>query len=217
MREGFRLAYDLGYDYAITIDSDGQHFAKDLPSFLSKLKSYGSAIIIGARNMQQDSVPRKSNFGHKFSNFSFWVETGIKLPDTQSGYRLYPLKSLRQIHFFTKKYEFEIEVMVRAAWKGIPIHSIPVNVYYPPKAERISHFRPFKDFTRISILNTVLVFLSFFYIWPRNFFRKHFMNKNGEEIIYDLLLNPSQSDLVIAISVGFGIFMGILPIWGFQL
>ena len=217
MREGFRLAYDLGYDYAITIDSDGQHFARDLPSFLSKLSSAGPAIIIGARNMHQDSVPRKSSFGHKFSNFWFWVETGIKLPDTQSGYRLYPLKPLRQIQFYTHKYEFEIEVMVRAAWKGIPIHSIPVEVYYPPSDERVSHFRPFKDFTRISILNTILVFLTFTYIWPRDFFRKHFMNKNAQEIIYDLLLNPSQSDSVLAISVGFGVFMGIIPIWGFQL
>lgn len=217
IREGFRLGFDLGYDYAITIDSDGQHFAEDLSSFVSKLKSDGAAIIIGARNMRQDSVPRKSSFGHKFSNFWFWIETGIKLPDTQSGYRLYPLKPLRQIHFYSNKYEFEIEVMVRAAWKGIPIHSIPVGVYYPPATERISHFRPFTDFTRISILNTILVFLTLFYIWPRNFFRKHLMNKNGQEIIYDLLLNPSQSDIVLAASIGFGVFMGILPIWGFQL
>jgi glycosyltransferase involved in cell wall biosynthesis len=217
IRQGFSHAFDLGYDYAITIDSDGQHFAKDLPSFVAKLKSDGPAIIVGARNMRQDSVPRKSSFGHKFSNFWFWFETGIRLPDTQSGYRLYPLNPLNEIHFYCKKYEFEIEVMVRAAWKGIPIHSIPVGVYYPPAAERISHFRPFKDFARISILNTILVFLTLFYIWPRNFFRKHFMNKKGQEIIYDLLLNPSQSDLVLAVSVGFGVFMGILPIWGFQL
>jgi len=217
IREGFTLALELGYDYAITIDSDGQHFAKDLPSFVSKLKSDGPGIIIGARNMNQESVPGKSSFGHKFSNFWFWVETGIHLPDTQSGYRLYPVRMMQAIKFFTLKYEFEIEVLVRAAWKGISIDSIPVDVYYPPKGERVSHFRPFKDFTRISILNTVLVFFTIFYIWPRNFFRKHFQNKNGQEIIYDLLLNPAQSDLVLALSVGFGVFMGIIPIWGFQL
>ena len=60
IREGFRLAFELGYDYAITIDSDGQHFARDLPSFVSKLKSDGPAIIIGARNMHQESVPGKA-------------------------------------------------------------------------------------------------------------------------------------------------------------
>jgi glycosyltransferase involved in cell wall biosynthesis len=217
LRQGFKLAISLGYHFAISIDSDGQHFASDLPAFLEKLESAGTSLIVGARNMRQESVPAKSNFGHRFSNFWFWFETGIKLPDTQSGYRLYPLIPLEQIRFFTKKYEFEIEVMVRAAWKEIPIYSVPIGVYYPPKAERVTHFRPFRDFTRISILNTFLVFLTIFYIWPRNFFRKYFLNKNGQEIIHDLLLNPSHSDTILALSIGFGVFMGIIPIWGFQL
>ena len=145
------------------------------------------------------------------------METGIRLPDTQSGFRLYPLKLLHEIKFFTLKYEFEIEVLVRAAWKGILIDSIPVDVYYPPKGERVSHFRPFIDFTRISILNTFLVLVTFLYIRPRDFFRSLFQKKNGQEIIQDLFFNPGQSDLILSVSVGFGIFMGILPIWGFQL
>ena len=106
LRKGFRFALDLGYQYAITIDSDGQHFADDLPKFMNRLESGPPAIIIGARNMDQDSVPGKSSFGHKFSNFWFLVETGIRAPDTQSGYRLYPIGLLRQFRFFTKKYEF---------------------------------------------------------------------------------------------------------------
>ena len=82
LRKGLALAKELGYDYAITIDSDGHHFAKDIPIFMDKLEATGDAIIIGARNMDQDSVPGKSSFGHKFSNFWFKVETGIDAPDT---------------------------------------------------------------------------------------------------------------------------------------
>jgi hypothetical protein len=130
-----------------------------------------SAIIIGARNMDQASVPGKSSFGNKFSNFWFWVETGIRRNDTQSGYRLYPVKSLNGMQFFTKKYEFEIEVIVRAAWNGIEVLEVPVKVFYPEKEKRISHFRPFRDFSRISVLNTVLVTLAFLYIKPRDLFR----------------------------------------------
>ena len=121
--------------------------------------------------MNQESVPGKSSFGNKFSNFWFNLETDIKLPDTQSGYRVYPVKAMENINFFTRKFEFEIEVIVRAAWAGIDVMAIPVKVYYPPAGERVSHFRPFNDFTRISILNTVLVFLTFFWIKPRNFYR----------------------------------------------
>ena len=217
LRKGLALATELGYDHAITIDSDGQHFAKDIPVFIDKLEATGDAIIIGARNMSQDSVPGKSSFGHKFSNFWFKVETGINAPDTQSGYRLYPLQPLRTMKFFTRKYEFEIEVLVRSAWKGIKIESVPVSVYYAPKETRISHFRPFKDFTRISILNTILVFITFLYIKPRNFFRNIFKKKQWRAIIHEHLFNPNETDSVKAISIAFGIFMGIIPIWGFQL
>ena len=73
--------------------------------------------------MDQASVPGKSSFGNKFSNFWFNVETGIKIQDTQSGYRSYPIETLKKIKFFGTKFEFEVEVLVRAAWKGIKIIS----------------------------------------------------------------------------------------------
>jgi len=217
LRKGFDRARQQGYRYAISIDSDGQHFAKDLPGFLERAQQSPDAIIIGARNMEQKGVPGKSSFGHKFSNFWFKVETGIPAPDTQSGYRLYPLLLLKDIGFITRKYEFEIEVLVRAAWKGIKIEAIPVSVYYAPKESRISHFRPFKDFFRISVLNTILVFVTFLYIKPRNFFRALWNKKRRRQLLEDHLLSPQHSDELKAISIAFGTFMGIVPIWGFQL
>ena len=171
LRTGFRHAVKSGYDYAITIDSDGQHFAEDLGKFLTKMEDHPAAIIIGARNMDQASVPGKSSFGNKFSNFWFWVETGLRMSDTQSGYRLYPVRLMQHTNFITRKFEFEIEVLVTSAWRGIEITEVPVRVYYAEKESRVSHFRPFKDFTRISILNTFLVTIALLYIKPRDFFR----------------------------------------------
>lgn len=217
LRQAFTYAIGKGYQYAITIDSDGQHFAKDLPLFLEKIEEDPNMLIIGARNMNQASVPGGSSFGNKFSNFWFKVETGISSPDTQSGYRLYPLDPLKKMHFFTRKYEFEIEVLVRAAWKGVKVQSVPVTVYYAPKEERISHFRPFKDFFRISVLNTVLVLIAFLYIKPRDLFRTLFNKKKLGKLLDDHLFNTHQSAQLKAASVAFGIFMGIIPIWGFQL
>src|SRR5688572_15598908 len=180
LRTGFRHAVKSGYDYAITIDSDGQHFADDLHKFLEKLENHPAAIIIGARNMDQASVPGKSSFGNKFSNFWLWVETGLTMSDTQSGYRLYPVKILNNTNFITRKFEFEIEVLVTSAWRGIEITEVPVRVFYAEKENRVSHFRPFKDFTRISILNTFLVTIALLYIKPRDFFRG-IKKKNSEK------------------------------------
>ena len=217
LRKAFNYAFEKGYLYAITIDSDGQHFAKDLPSFINKIEEEHNAIIIGARNMGQASIPGGSSFGNKFSNFWFRVETGINCPDTQSGYRLYPLAAIKNMRFFTRKYEFEIEVLVRAAWMGIKIEPVPVTVYYAPKETRISHFRPYKDFARISILNTLLVLISFLYIKPRDFLRILFNKNKFRQLLNDHLYNPHHSAQLKAVSVAFGIFMGIVPVWGFQL
>jgi len=213
LRNGFKKAVKLNYHYAITIDSDGQHFASDIPGFISVLESEGDALLIGSRNMTQENVPKKSSFGHKFSNFWFWFETGHKLEDTQSGYRLYPLQKI-PLRYCTNKFEFEIEVIVRSAWKGIAVKNIPIQVLYDP-AERVSHFRPFKDFTRISILNTVLVCISLFYIKPRDFFRK--LKKKGlKKFFLENILDSKESNARKASSIALGIFIGIAPLWGFQ-
>lgn len=214
LRKGIKRARDRHFDYAITIDSDGQHYPSDIPVFVDAIaKATCPVLLIGSRNMSHDSVPRKSSFGNKFSNFWFWLETGVKLTDTQSGFRAYPLRAISQ-KFYTRKFEFEIEIIVRAAWRGVDVKNVPVGVLYDPD-ERVSHFRPFKDFTRISILNTVLVFLTFFYILPRNFFRS-FKKKRWSDFVKENILGSTDSPIKKALSIGLGVFMGIAPFWGFQ-
>lgn len=170
LRVGFDKARSMGYNYALTIDSDGQHFAQDIAVFAYELeKSEEPVLLIGSRDMNQKDVPKKNSFGHRFSNFWFWFETGVALSDTQSGYRLYPLEKLEK-NYVTNRFEFEIEVIVRASWSGILIKNVPIGVLYD-KQERVSHFRPFWDFARISILNTFLVLIAILYIKPRDFLR----------------------------------------------
>jgi glycosyltransferase involved in cell wall biosynthesis len=216
LRCGFKKAIELGFEYVITIDSDGQHFPEDLPKFLDTLERNPGCLIIGKRNMEQAGIPGKSSFGNKFSNFWYWVETGIKMEDTQSGYRLYPVAQLKSLHFFTKKFEFEIEVIVRAAWKGISIQSVPVKIHYEEEGKRISHFRPFQDFSRISVLNTFLVMIALFYFWPLDFIKRLFKKETRQQVIRQIL-HPDDSNFKKAASIGFGVFMGIVPIWGFQM
>lgn len=214
LQVGFKKALSLNYDYAITIDSDGQHFPNDIPVFLDEVNTTTEPILlIGSRNMTHESVPKKSSFGNRFSNFWFKFETGIKLTDTQSGYRLYPLKHLPK-KFFTKKFEFEIEVIVRTAWKNILVKNVPIQVLYDPN-ERVSHFRPFRDFTRISILNTILVLVTLFYTKPRNFIQK-FKKKSFKAFLKEDLLQINDSNEVKAGSLALGVFIGVFPVWGFQ-
>ena len=214
LKIGFRTLLAQGYDYAVTIDSDGQHFPEDIPTFLRALEGRAEPVhLVGSRDMTGESVPKKSSFGNRFSNFWFHLETGIRLPDTQSGYRLYPLSQLTK-RYFSGKFEFEIEVLVRTAWRGVAVENVPVRVLYDP-AERVSHFRPLRDFMRISLLNTCLVLIAFLYIKPRNFFRK-FKKKSLSQFLREDLLESNASHSNKACSVALGLFFGIAPFWGFQ-
>lgn len=198
------------------MDSDGQHFADDIPTFIEKIEQKPGSILIGARNLRADNMPGKNTFANRFSNFWYKIETGNTLQDTQSGFRLYPLKQIKGIHLLTRKYEFEVEIIVRAAWKGINVENVPIKVYYPPKEERVSHFRPLRDFTRISILNTILVIyaLLFYYPWKCV---KSITKKNIKKIIKEQIINSKESNLKISLAIGWGIFCGIIPIWGYQM
>jgi uncharacterized protein (DUF2062 family) len=216
LRKGFEAARNQGFRHAITLDSDGQHYAKDIVTLLDEIEKKQDRLIVGSRKMEGADQNKKSGFANRFSNFWYQVETLHSLPDTQSGYRLYPIARMKGMRFLSTKYEFEVEVLVKSAWRGIPVDSVPVDVYYPPQSERISHFRPGADFTRISILNTYLVICAVLYghwavifralTWGniKKFIKKNFFNED----------EPIQKK---AASVGLGVFMGIFPVWGFQM
>lgn len=208
---GFRTAIESGFENAITIDSDGQHYPEDIPLMVEKAKKNSGIVIMGSRNMNQQGVPGKSSFGNKFSNFWFKIETWITLPDTQTGFRIYPLSPMKKMRFFTKKFEFEIEVIVRLAWKGVKFTPVPIRVTYDNE-NRVTHFRPARDFFRISVLNSVLVLCALLYYYP-----KKLLSRNTFHLIRQEAIKPKESNIRKAISLAFGCFMGIVPIWGFQL
>ena len=85
LKQGFRKAKSKGFDYALTLDSDGQHFPEDIPLFVNALEKHPNALIVGSRNLNQENMPGGNTFANKFSNFWFKVQTGIDLPDTQTG------------------------------------------------------------------------------------------------------------------------------------
>jgi len=166
LNRGFDRAEQIGCTHAITIDSDGQHYASDLPQFVRAANENPNGLIVGSRILTQDNMPRKNTFANKFSNFWFTLQTAHYLSDTQTGYRLYPLQKMKRLRPLTSRYEAELEILVRCAWRNIAIVSIPINVFYAPEGDRVTHFRPGVDFIRISLLNSVLVLLAIIYGYP---------------------------------------------------
>lgn len=172
LKTGLTYARQQGFRYAVTMDADGQHRADDIPALLKAVEEEPDALAIGSRGLQHENMPAKSTFANRFSNFWFALQTLQRLPDTQSGLRVYPLRCLHGLRWMSARYEAELTLLVFSAWAGVKLLPVPVSVYYPPRDQRVTHFRPGRDFTRISVLNTLLCFLMVVYGWPRIFCRQ---------------------------------------------
>lgn len=172
LKTGLTYARQQGFRYAVTVDADGQHRADDIPALLKAVEEEPDALAIGSRGLQHEDMPAKSTFANRFSNFWFALQTLQRLPDTQSGLRVYPLRRLHGLRWMSARYEAELTLLVFSAWAGVKLLPVPVSVYYPPRDQRVTHFRPGRDFTRISVLNTLLCFLMVVYGWPRIFCRQ---------------------------------------------
>ena len=168
LKTGFLDARRLGFQYAVTIDSDGQHFPEDIPLLLAEKGK--RTLVVGSRSRM--GADGGGSFANNFSNFWFHLYTGIRLPDTQTGFRLYPLNELPSLKLLSARYEAELTLLVFSAWKGLKLKPVPVRVSYPE--DRVSHFRPGADFLRISLLNTLLLFVAVFYGRPRLLFSRIF-------------------------------------------
>lgn len=171
LKTGLKAAISQEYVNALTIDADGQHFPEDIPLLLEASACNPGAIIVGCRNLTSENMPRGNTFANRFSNFWFRLQTGQKVDDTQSGFRVYPLDSIHGLGLLTSRYESELELLVFAAWHGVKVKGVPVRVLYQPEGERVSHFRPFRDFFRISVLNTLLCIGALLYGLPMAIFR----------------------------------------------
>lgn len=218
LKIGFKHAFSMGFDYAITLDTDGQHFPVDIPNFIQALDASENKniLIIGDRNMNEADVLARSAKGNRVSTFWMKAATGLELQDSQSGFRLYPIKDIKDIRFMksTKKFEFEIEAIVKSFWSGTEIVHVPIHVLYD-LSERVSHFRPFMDIARMVVLYTWFLLVRLFYITPRSFFRK--LKKKGlKRFFVEDFLRHQDSPKKKALSIALGVFIGLSPLWGFH-
>ncbi|MDR2495816.1 MAG: glycosyltransferase [Tannerellaceae bacterium] len=171
LAQGMKLAAERGFRNAITMDSDGQHSPADLEAFVAAAEAHPGAMLTGARSFRTANMPAGNRFANRFSNFWFTLQTGLRLPDTQCGFRLYPLRHLSRMRIGSR-YETELAWLLQLAWKTVRIIPIPISVDYRPAGERPSHYRRGIDFMRISLLNAAMCFAAIFYGYPGMFFRK---------------------------------------------
>ncbi len=157
---GAKEAQKRGFSYFISLDGDGQHLASQIEKICDACDG-DDQIIIGARNFEINNVPNGSKFGRWFSNFWACWDTEQTITDSLSGFRLYPT-SILDLIIKTKRFDWEMEVLVKHAWKGRLIKEIIIECYYPTPEERVSHFKKFWDTAAIVMVHVKLLPWKFF-------------------------------------------------------
>jgi glycosyltransferase involved in cell wall biosynthesis len=146
---GMRHLAARGFTHALTMDGDGQHLGGEIPTLLAEARIDPRAIVVGTRAIGEQQVAAANLFGNRFANLAVRVAAGVNAGDTQSGFRVYPIASTLALPVDGERFEFETTVIIRAVRAAIPIRSVVVRVYYPPIAERRSHYRKVVDTLRI--------------------------------------------------------------------
>jgi glycosyltransferase involved in cell wall biosynthesis len=146
---GLRALAADGVARALTLDADGQHLPGEMPVLLAASDRAPEAIVVGVRRKAGHTIRRLNRFGNWIADRLMRLIAGRPLPDTQSGFRVYPVRATLALGVRGTRYDFETEVLLRAARAGMPLVGVPVDVYYPPVAERVSHYRAGRDTVRI--------------------------------------------------------------------
>jgi uncharacterized protein (DUF2062 family) len=223
LRTGFARAEELGFTHAIAIDADGQHPVSALADFAAACRRQPEAFIIGVRDLARAGAPFARRATNALSAFWFKFETGARLADTQCGFRCYPLAALRPLRVTSGRYAYEMEIMVKAAWAGVPLVAQAVETDYAAPTSRLSHFRPWRDMAEISWVHSRLSTQAFLSppalrrLAAQDALREMPPGRRIRTVARHLLAENTETPDRLAAAVGLGLFCGIAPIWGFQM
>ncbi|OGV50054.1 MAG: hypothetical protein A2017_02700 [Lentisphaerae bacterium GWF2_44_16] len=210
------------FTHIITIDADGQHLPSEISIFTEKIKENPLSIIVGNRDFEKAGAPEASRVGRENSNLWFKLATGSSLPDTQSGFRAYPVEAIRKIKCLAERYNYEIEIIVRGAWAGLPVVPVNISVKYNEETKKASHFRPFMDSLRCSKTFALLILRNLL-PWPNKLLFGPSRSKTiknafrNPRALVKMLFTESTSPSEIILACMAGILLGTLPLIGLHL
>jgi glycosyltransferase involved in cell wall biosynthesis len=159
VKAGILHAKSQGFSHALQIDADGQHDLGDLDKFLAAGRENPRAVVIG-QPIFDDTIPRLRYYARYLTHVWVYINTlSLRIPDAMCGYRVYPVDACAKLIASTvleERMAFDVEILVRLFWQGVPMVAIPTRVGYPQ--DGVSHFRGWEDNLRISLTHARLFF-----------------------------------------------------------
>lgn len=141
LETGFTAARELGAEFVVTLDGDGQHAVSDLPAFLQAYSRGGPPVLVGNRMADTRNMPLVRRLTNRFMSWLLSREMGQVVPDTQCGFRLYSLSVLPGISLESARFAAESEILLDLSARGVKIGSVPVATLYGTETSKINPWR----------------------------------------------------------------------------
>lgn len=159
VQTGLAAAIAAGWSHVLQVDADGQHDLNDVAILLEQSHIQPLTLISG-QPIYDASISKGRYYGRFITHFWVFLETlSTDIKDSMCGFRVYPLAAYEQLiaqSSLGNKMDFDIEVMVKLHWQGVPMYFVPTKVHYPE--DGVSHFHVFDDNVLISLMHSRLFF-----------------------------------------------------------
>ncbi len=141
--------------HVLFMDGDLQHRADEIPRLLEAAARTGAALVIGERVFRREAMPPSRYWANVIGSWALSTFMGVRLADTQSGFRLVALDAIRDLPLTARGYEIETELIVKLTRRGATVVGVPVSAVYNGARSKL---RPVRDTTRNVVLAIVYRF-----------------------------------------------------------
>ncbi len=162
LASGFEAALATDATGILTLDGDGQHDPAAIPDLVEALEFFPEHLVLGARIVERNSQPGIRRFANRFADFWISWASGQRVPDSQTGFRIYPRRLVEKVRPSTRRrhgFVFESQMLIDGARAGFPCVGVPIRAIYGD-VSRPSYFRPGRDVWEI-----------FWMVWWKIWFR----------------------------------------------
>lgn len=137
--KGFELmSENPGIEAVFTLDADGQHDPLEMSSFIKAFREKNADIVIGSRMANTTGMPALRRFTNWSTSAIISLRAGVRIEDTQSGYRLVRLSMMNKLDLVTRNFDLESEILIKAARLGAIIVSVPIATIYGEEKSKIN-------------------------------------------------------------------------------
>ena len=156
VRTGLRRVMDESFTHVLLLDGDMQHLPQEAKRLIEVAAETGADAVLGERVFFREQMPAARYHANRLGSRVLSWFVGVRLNDTQCGYRLFRVDALRKIHLSASGYEIETEMLVKITRRGGRLVSVPVTAVYGNERSKL---RPVRDTTRTCFLAVYYRFL----------------------------------------------------------